>query len=98
MARDDLAGWQTGSRVRIHGDPFPVPRSPFDDESLRLEFLTRLNAAQGVGLSPAKIAMRPGIPLAVLADEQARGKAIEALTWFLECAQPTRQAGVGIPE
>lgn len=72
-------------------------RPPFDDDSLRLEFLTRLNAAQGVDLSPAKISLRPGFPLTVLADEQARGKVIEALAWFLEQANPPRQAGVGIP-
>jgi alkylated DNA nucleotide flippase Atl1 len=65
-------------------------RPPFDDNSLRLEFLERLNEAQGVALSPAKIALRPGIPLAALTDEEARGKVIEALAWFLAQANRPR--------
>ena len=73
-------------------------RPPFDDDSLRLEFLTRLNAAQGVDLSPAKIALRPGIPLAVLADDEARGKVIEALAWFLGQAHPPRHGEGVLPE
>lgn len=72
-------------------------RPPFDDDSLRLEFLTRLNAAQGVDLSPAKIALRPGIPLAVLADDQTRGK-VKALAWFLGQAHPPRQGEGVLPE
>ena len=77
---------------------YMATRPPFDDDSLRLEFLTRLNAAQGVDLSPAKIALRPGIPLDVLADQQARGKVIEALAWFLGQAHPPRQGEGVLPE
>ena len=57
-------------------------RPPFDDDTLREEFRTRLNAANGVELPAGKIALRPGFDLEVLGDQTARQHVIDALDWF----------------
>jgi hypothetical protein len=61
-------------------------RVPFDDIVLRREFRDRLNKIPGVELPEAKLELRPGFPLEVLADESARGIFVEALEWFYEQA------------
>lgn len=62
-------------------------RVPFDDVTLREEFRQRLNRLPGVEIAAARIALRPGFPLAVLTDPEARDVLIEHLAWFYEQAQ-----------
>lgn len=47
-------------------------RPPFDDVQLREEFRQKLNKIPGVDLPSSKLELRPGFPLSVLADEEAR--------------------------
>lgn len=61
-------------------------RAPFDDIVLRREFRDRLNKIPGVELPEAKLELRPGFPLDVLAGASARGIFVEALEWFYEQA------------
>lgn len=51
-----------------------------------MEFLERLNKIPGVDLPVAKIELRPGFPLSVLADQDAVTVFIDALTWFYQQA------------
>ena len=62
-------------------------RPPFDDVTLREELRQRLNQLPGVDIAAAKIALRPGFPLAVLADTDAREALLDHLRWFYEEAQ-----------
>jgi hypothetical protein len=62
-------------------------RTPFDDIALREEFRQRLNQLPGVEIAAARIALRPGFPLAVLADPKARDVLVEQLAWFYQQAQ-----------
>lgn len=57
-------------------------RAPFDDVTLREEFRQRLNRLPGVDIAAARIALRPGFPLAVLTDPAATDALIEHLAWF----------------
>lgn len=57
-------------------------RTPFDDIALREEFRQRLNKLPGVRIAAAKLALRPGFPLEVLADAAAREALIAHLGWF----------------
>ena len=57
-------------------------RTPFDDIALREEFRQRLTELPGVKIAPAKLALRPGFPLGVLADVEAREALIDHLGWF----------------
>ncbi|MFI7214272.1 DUF262 domain-containing protein [Micromonospora maritima] len=57
-------------------------RPPFDDITLREQFRQRLDALPGVRIAAAKLALRPGFPLDVLVDLQAREALIEHLRWF----------------
>jgi alkylated DNA nucleotide flippase Atl1 len=61
-------------------------RPPFDDQALREEFRQRLNKVPGVNLAQAKIALRPGFPLSVLANTTDRDLVIEQLGWFYQQA------------
>jgi uncharacterized protein with ParB-like and HNH nuclease domain/alkylated DNA nucleotide flippase Atl1 len=61
-------------------------RKPFDDVQLRQEFRERLNKIPGVDLPLAKLELRPGFPLEILADAQARELFIDALGWFYQQA------------
>ncbi len=62
-------------------------RTPFDDLTLREELRQRLNQLPGVEIAAAKIALRPGFPLAILADPQVRDALIGHLAWFYQQAQ-----------
>lgn len=62
-------------------------REPFDDISLRDEFRHRLNQLPDVEIAASRIALRPGLPLAVLEDSKARDTLIEHLAWFYEQSQ-----------
>jgi hypothetical protein len=57
-------------------------RQPFDDMQLREEFRQRLNKIPGVDLPPSKLELRPGFPLEVLSEEEARNLFLDALGWF----------------
>jgi alkylated DNA nucleotide flippase Atl1 len=57
-------------------------RPPFDDLAMREELRERLNKAPGVKIPAAKVDLRPGFPLDVLADAESRSLVIEVLTWF----------------
>ncbi|WBB90683.1 DUF262 domain-containing protein [Verrucosispora sp. WMMC514] len=61
-------------------------RSPFDDIALREEFRQRLNQLPGVNIAAAKLALRPGFTLEVLAHTTAREALIEHLAWFYQQA------------
>lgn len=62
-------------------------RPPFDDVTLREELRQRLNQLPGVDIAAAKIALRPGFSLAVLADADAREALLDHLRWFYDRAQ-----------
>ncbi|SCL50736.1 GmrSD restriction endonuclease domain-containing protein [Micromonospora chersina] len=62
-------------------------RPPFDDITIREELRQRLNQLPGVDIAAAKIALRPGFPLAVLADADAREALLDHLHWFYQEAQ-----------
>lgn len=57
-------------------------RTPFDDPTLREELRTRFNKTPGVDLPAAKLELRPGFDLAVLADSTACDSIIATLGWF----------------
>jgi len=59
-------------------------RAPFDDIQLRDEFRQKLNAAPGVNIPSAKLALRPNIRADVITNEAALNVIGEALTWFIE--------------
>lgn len=57
-------------------------RRPFDELVVRDEFRQRLNKIEGVDLPMAKIDLRPGFPLSVLAGAEAREQLVDVLEWF----------------
>jgi alkylated DNA nucleotide flippase Atl1 len=59
-------------------------RPPFDDPSLRREFLDRLNKVDGITLAPAKLSLRPSFPITVLAAPSNVSELASALSWFAE--------------
>jgi alkylated DNA nucleotide flippase Atl1 len=61
-------------------------RAPFDNIELCEEFRRRLNQVPGVDLPAAKIELRPGFDLAVLAEASGRELLLAQLSWFLEQA------------
>jgi hypothetical protein len=63
-------------------------RTPFDDAGLRDEFRTRLNTVQGVSIPAAKIELRPGFPLQVLAQADGLDMLAKHLEWFRSLAAP----------
>lgn len=60
-----------------------VPLSPFDDEAVRLEFVTRLNRIPGVTLPLTDLAGHPRFPLKTLTTEAGRLALFAALEWFI---------------
>ncbi|MEH0934232.1 GmrSD restriction endonuclease domain-containing protein [Micromonospora psammae] len=62
-------------------------RPPFGDVILREELRQRLNQLPGVDIAAAKIALRPGFPLTVLTDSDARDALLDHLRWFYDQAQ-----------
>ncbi|MFF0232691.1 DUF262 domain-containing protein [Micromonospora sp. NPDC005254] len=62
-------------------------RPPFGDFALREELRQRLNQLPGVDIAAAKIALRPGFPLTVLTDSDARDALLDHLRWFYDQAQ-----------
>ncbi|MFG1674625.1 DUF262 domain-containing protein [Micromonospora sp. NPDC049282] len=68
-------------------------RSPFDDIALREELRQRLNQLPGVNIAAAKLTLRPGFPLTVLADGSAVDGLVEHLQWFYEQAHLSEETG-----
>lgn len=66
-------------------------RPPFDDIQLRQEFRERLNKIPGVDLPAAKLELRPGFQLEVLAKEEARNLFIDSLIWFYNQADSSSE-------
>ncbi|MFG3557113.1 hypothetical protein ACGGAQ_22270 [Micromonospora sp. NPDC047557] len=54
---------------------------------LQEELRQRLNQLPGVDIAAAKIALRPGFPLTVLTDSDARDALLDHLRWFYDQAQ-----------
>ncbi|MGW8379943.1 DUF262 domain-containing protein [Streptomyces sp. ODS28] len=64
-------------------------REPFTDPALREDLRQRLNRMRGVGIPEGKLALRPTVPLTVLADEGNRRVLLETLAWFRDRAVAT---------
>ncbi|MEV1142740.1 DUF262 domain-containing protein [Micromonospora sp. NPDC049799] len=62
-------------------------RPPFGDIAVREELRQRLNQLPGVNIAAAKLALRPGFPLTVLTDSDARDALLDHLRWFYDQAQ-----------
>ncbi|MGC4768898.1 GmrSD restriction endonuclease domain-containing protein [Micromonospora sp. DT44] len=62
-------------------------RTPFNDIALREELRQRLNQMPGVNIAATKLTLRPGFPLTVLADADAREALLDHLLWFYDQAQ-----------
>jgi hypothetical protein len=56
---------------------------PFNDESMRVELLRRLNELPHVALSPDTITGRPAIPLSSLKDEDALSLFLSTMDWAI---------------
>jgi hypothetical protein len=63
---------------------YTSPRPPFDSIELREELRHRLTEVEGIDLPEAKIELRLGFPLDVLADPAKRDGVIDALAWFFD--------------
>jgi len=62
-----------------------LKKSPlFAPKAKRLELLQRLNRVKCFDLPEGVVDLRPSLPLAVLADEGARGQFLDMLAWFEE--------------
>jgi hypothetical protein len=59
-------------------------KPPFEDESLRLEFLRRLNEIPGLNLSVDMVAKNPAFALARLKDQAALEQFLDTLDWIVE--------------
>ncbi|MCX4391278.1 DUF262 domain-containing protein [Micromonospora peucetia] len=75
-----------GGKVEVVFQHLSV-RTPFNDVTLREELRQRLNQLPGVNIAAAKLALRPGVPLEVLADADAREALLDHLRWFYDQAQ-----------
>jgi hypothetical protein len=58
-------------------------KPPFDDDSMRLELLHRLNRIPGIALPEDSIIRRPSISLSTLGDEDVLRQFIEVLEWVV---------------
>lgn len=67
-------------------------RLPFDDVRLREQLRQRLNQLPGVNIAAAKLTLRPGFPLTVLADDSAAAGLVEHLQWFYDQAHLSKEA------
>lgn len=66
-------------------------RPPFDDMALREELRQRLNQLPGVDIAAAKLTLRPGFPLKVLAEPGAVEVLLKHLQWFYDQAHLSDQ-------
>jgi len=82
-----MAVWTNGG-VEIYFQWYQY-KPPFDSEERRQELLSRLNAIEGVALPDDCITRRPGIPLAVLADETRLEQFLELFDWVVQEIQAT---------
>jgi alkylated DNA nucleotide flippase Atl1 len=61
-------------------------RVPFDSAELRAELRERLNIVPGITIPAAKIELRPGFPLQILTNDDARAALVKQLDWFMTTA------------
>lgn len=76
-------GYKDNPHIQVQFDPLSK-RPPFDDESLRLEFMSRLNEIPEVNLPEDSVSRYPGIPFSLLANDSSFQKLIEALEWLVQ--------------
>jgi hypothetical protein len=57
---------------------------PFDDKSVRLELLNRLNDLPRANIPVAKISKRPTIPLSLLNEDDVMEQFLHVLDWIIE--------------
>ena len=75
------------AQLRRFSDSRFVPlydQPPFDDESVCLEFLRRLNEMPGMSISFAKITKRPIASLGLLKEDAVIEQFLETLEWISE--------------
>jgi hypothetical protein len=77
----------TYGRVEVHFQ-YLARRPPFDDERLREELRQRLNAVEGIDIPTDMLALRPSIPISVLAHGDALVRFLAAMDWAFD--QPLR--------
>lgn len=70
------------SYVSVNFDGLAL-RPPFNDPTLRKEFMGRLVAVPGIELSPGDVERRPSFPMSVLASDDGLAGVIAALDWFV---------------
>jgi hypothetical protein len=76
----------TSGTVEIYFQWFQK-KPPFDQESTRLELLSRLNSISGVTIPESSITKRPSINLSLLVKEESMNKFLAAFDWFLQVAR-----------
>jgi len=76
-------GVWTNGRVEVQFQ-YMLNRSPFEDESRRQEFLTKLNAIGSVHLPPDSLTRRPSFPLTAFHSNHDIEQLIAVLDWFIE--------------
>jgi hypothetical protein len=59
-------------------------RPPFDNEALRMELARRLHSIPGVQIPLSKLAKRPAIELATLADASALAAFEDTMQWVAD--------------
>lgn len=67
-------------------------RAPFDDLDRRDELRRRFNEVRDVQLPEAKLGMRPGFQLDVLAHDETRHAVVDVLRWFVSEVMDSRFA------
>jgi len=73
----------TDGNVQIYFQAYQS-RPVFKDEAKRLELLNKLNAIEGVSISPDKITKYPSIRLSVLENENSLKQFFAVYEWFIE--------------
>jgi len=58
-------------------------KPPFDSETKRMEYLSKLNSIPGVMLPSDGISRRPSIPLSILTDENSLNQLLAIFDWYV---------------
>ena len=64
-------------------------RQPFSDEAKRNDLRDRLNAIQGVDISPDGIEKWPNFPLTAVNDDAAMQQFLDTLDWYVSEVRAT---------
>ncbi len=64
-------------------------KPPFDDDSMRLQLLRKLNEVEGVSVPEDALNRRPSIPLPTLAVSASLEKFLSVMDWMLKQIQAT---------